>query len=437
MTGVDKRRQQRLRRTKAQLVDELESLEREIAQAKLDDAGDGVGVSSSSAVLKESEALFKDIIDNSPAAILLKDLDGQYLMANTTWQEWFNPAGKDIAGKTVYDFYPKDHGDKIHAYDQETLKTGKPVLNEHKTTLLDGTVKDTILHKFPLRGADGKVIAICGVNTDISKQKRTQDALRQSEGRLLEALQSLRQAFALYDADDRLIAFNNEYARIRPGAKEIIEKGGTFEDIIRRNVELGLIPESYGREEAFIRERVKKHLDPRGTIIRKFKDGTWGRIEEVKTPSGGIATSFIDITDLKLAEQALKESEARFRNYAEVASDWFWEMDENLLFTYFSGRTYDVIGYKSDELVGKSRRDVNDERMTDPKWQRHFADLEARRPFNDFCYELRKPDGDGVHISISGAPAFDGHGVFKGYRGTGTDITKRQQAEAELLAAKE
>ena len=84
MTGGDKRRQQRLRRTKAQLVDELESLEREIAQAKLDDAGDGVGVSSSSAVLKESEGLFKAIIDNSPAAILLKDLDGQYLMANPT-----------------------------------------------------------------------------------------------------------------------------------------------------------------------------------------------------------------------------------------------------------------------------------------------------------------------------------------------------------------
>jgi PAS domain S-box-containing protein len=112
-------------------------------------------------------------------------------------------------------------------------------------------------------------------------------------------------------------------------------------------------------------------------------------------------------------------------------------MDENLQFSYFSGRNYEVTGYKTEELVGNSRRDVTAEKMADPNWQQHINDLEAHRPFNDFCYELLRPDGDSVHISISGTPVFDDQGVFTGYRGTGTDITKRQEAEAEFLASKE
>jgi len=62
--------------------------------------------------------------------------------------------------------------------------------------------------------------------------------------------------------------------------------------------------------------------------------------------------------------------------------------------------------------------------MADPKWQRHIADLEAHRPFNNFCYDLLRPDGVIVYISISGTPVFDDQVEFKGYRGTGTDITK-------------
>jgi len=275
------------------------------------------------------------------------------------------------------------------------------------------------------------------VSTDITERKQAEEALRRSEERLRGAIASLQEGFALFDAGDRLVALNDEYLRVSPGAQEILESGGTFEDVIRANVATGNIVEARGREEEFIKARVLKHLNPGEQIIRRFADGSWFLINEVRTPEGGIALSFIDVTEIKQAEEALRESQQRFKDFAEVASDWFWEMDKDLRFSYFSGRNFDVIGFKPGEIIGKTRREITNEDMMDEKWRRHLADLEAHRPFENFSYDLAAPGGKTVSISISGKPVFDAEGNFQGYRGTGSDISARVRGEASLREAKE
>jgi len=138
--------------------------------------------------------------------------------------------------------------------------------------------------------------------------KAQEKNLRQSEERLRGAIDSLEEGFVLYDADDRLIAFNKIYEQLRPGVKEIMERGGTFEEMLRSIVAQGLFPEAEGRDEEFIQERIKLHQNPNGPIIRKRQDGGWQRIEEVKTPEGGTALSIIDITELKQAEEKLHKA---------------------------------------------------------------------------------------------------------------------------------
>ncbi|NQU56272.1 MAG: PAS domain-containing protein [Rhodospirillales bacterium] len=108
MAGDKKRRQSHLRKTKAQLIDELEGLQRELGALKR--GGKTLEEGDSSLFLTNS-ALFRSVIDNSPAAILLKDTEGRYLVANRQWHKWFNPEGHGITGKTAYDFYSKDHAD--------------------------------------------------------------------------------------------------------------------------------------------------------------------------------------------------------------------------------------------------------------------------------------------------------------------------------------
>ena len=132
----------------------------------------------------------------------------------------------------------------------------------------------------------------------------------------------------------------------------------------------------------------------------------------------------------KRPEASLRESEERFRDFAEIASDWFWEMDENLRFSYHSNRFTEISGVPAEQLLGKTRQEsglVDDENL-----QRNIADLKAHRPFHNFVHSRTHPDGRVVWMTTSGTPIFDAAGNFKGYRGTGRDITERVRAEQEL-----
>ncbi|MCH6587750.1 MAG: type II toxin-antitoxin system prevent-host-death family antitoxin, partial [Proteobacteria bacterium] len=133
---------------------------------------------------------------------------------------------------------------------------------------------------------------------------------------------------------------------------------------------------------------------------------------------------------------ALQDGEQRFRDFAETASDWFWETDEHLRFSYFSGR-HDDIGLEIKKTLGKTRPEVTIEDTAQKKWRAHLADLAVQKPFKDFRYAGRARDGRVIQLSVSGRPIFDEAGNFKGYRGTGTDITALTKAENALTAAKE
>ncbi len=138
--------------------------------------------------------------------------------------------------------------------------------------------------------------------------------MRSSDVRLSGAIENLQEGFALYDADDRLVAFNKKYSELPSTSQKVLERGGTFEDVIRANVEQGKIVEAQGREEEFIQERLEQHRNPGKPIIRRTFDGSWMMINEARTPEGGVAISFSDITEIKESERKLNEHRAELIN---------------------------------------------------------------------------------------------------------------------------
>ena len=120
-------------------------------------------------------------------------------------------------------------------------------------------------------------------------------------------------------------------------------------------------------------------------------------------------------------------------DFAGIASDWFWETDSDLRFTYFSGRIEEVTGVKAVDLLGKRREDVTTEDDSDPKWRQHFDDLANHRPFRGFEYRVRRPHVPGpLWIRIAGHPVYDAAGNFQGYRGSGQDVSAEKIAMLRL-----
>jgi len=141
----------------------------------------------------------------------------------------------------------------------------------------------------------------------------------------------------------------------------------------------------------------------------------------------------LDLTERKRAEEALRGSEAKFRDYAESASDWYWETDPDHKFTRVTD--YERLlarGFAPVSRIGLARWEFATDVESEPeKWELHRSMLEARQPFRDFVYRSARSDGSLVYYKISGKPVFDANGEFRGYRGTGTDVTALRTAEAE------
>jgi PAS domain S-box-containing protein len=126
--------------------------------------------------------------------------------------------------------------------------------------------------------------------------------------------------------------------------------------------------------------------------------------------------SSTDIEDRKRAEEALRESEQRFRDFAESASDWYWETGPDHRFTSVSDQL-NPLGTPT-RRIGTKRGDLANDLEEEPeKWRRHMADLDAHKPFRDFRYRATSWDGSEVYIAMSGKPLFDQQGRFLGYRG--------------------
>ena len=152
------------------------------------------------------------------------------------------------------------------------------------------------------------------------------------------------------------------------------------------------------------------------------------RAHEVEAARHGLE---IAIEVRKGVEKDLRDSEQRFRDFGEIASDWFWEMDANHRYVYFSPSVKDVLGVSPESLYGKSREELG-ANVGPEHWDALGEAIEAHEPYRDLVTDWRTHDGALRWISSNGKPVFDSNGEFYGYRGIGNDITARRRAEERI-----
>jgi diguanylate cyclase (GGDEF)-like protein/PAS domain S-box-containing protein len=139
-----------------------------------------------------------------------------------------------------------------------------------------------------------------------------------------------------------------------------------------------------------------------------------------------------DVAARKRTEEALQESEHRFRRLLALSSDWYWEQDEQFCFTNITGGFFEKGQQDPAAFLGKTRWDAHPDQWDQRLGRDHKATLEAHLPFANLEYSLVGLDGQTHWFVTSGEPVFDRIGKFRGYRGTGTEITERKLAEQRI-----
>ena len=191
----------------------------------------------------------------------------------------------------------------------------------------------------------GRMAEALGVfrDTAIEVQRSNLREIREGRRRLTVALESISEAFSLYDGEDRLVLCNNKYRTLLyPGDAPV--EGMTFESIIRRAAERGYIKDAEGRVDEWVLERIARHREPSGPHVQQRGDGRWILVSERKIDEGGTVAVYSDVTELKQRENQLAEKSRAM------------EQLSNQLAKYLSPQVYESIFTGKQEVKIASRR---------------------------------------------------------------------------------
>jgi PAS domain S-box-containing protein len=188
--------------------------------------------------------------------------------------------------------------------------------------------------------------------------------------------------------------------------------------------------EAFASRDPFVMEyRLRRHDGEYRWITdsgRPFRD--------LNDRFAGFIGSCHDVTEHRQAEQALSQSERRFRELTENTSDWIWEVDRTMRYVYVSPKITDLLGYAPADVLGKTPFDLMPPDEV-ARLQPAFDVLVGNpRPFSAFENVNVRNDGSLVVLETSGIPLYDAEGVFSGFRGIDRDVTARKAAEEKINA---
>lgn len=174
---------------------------------------------------------------------------------------------------------------------------------------------------------DGPRPVFFAVVTDLSRLGSARERADLAQARLIAAMETLPDAFVLYDADDRLVHCNARYRDYYPQSAHAMVVGARFEDILRAGLERGEYAVEPGGEEAWLAKRLNDHRAADQTVEQRLSDGRWLRILERRTPEGGRVGLRIDVTALKDSTTRAERAEQRLRDAIDGMPAAFWMFD--------------------------------------------------------------------------------------------------------------
>jgi PAS domain S-box-containing protein len=397
--------------------------------------------------LLKSEQMLKAVLDNFPGIVFWKDIHSTYLGCN---QAFANGAGlknpSEIINKTDFDLpWATTEADNYRVDDFEVMKNGKEKLHiiemQHQA---NNKIMWVDTSKIPICDSDGNVIGLVGVSIDITKSKVAEEALRENNSRLDLAMKSAKMAWWEMDIATGAIVFDQRKAEMLGYKSEKFKHYKDFMALVH--------PEDYNHAMSAMKLHFsgkKERYETEYRIKTQTGEYKWfydiGTI--VKRDSKGkplyITGLVVDITDRKLGEIALRESENKFRNLV-------WDIQVGILLQgpkseilLSNPKALELLGLSEDQLLGKTSFDpdwnVIHEDGTPFPGETHPVNqaIFSRTPIRNVVMGVYQPDRDNrVWLLVDAVPQLDNNGSVRQVVCSFIDISERKKAEQELVYTK-
>lgn len=257
-------------------------------------------------------AQLQAILDNSPALIYMKDLNGRYQFVNRAWYELFNKTTESVTGKTDLELFPEDSAREFMTNDRNALESGKALdLEEH--VMVAGTLRCYHSIKVAIHDNEKNYYGLCGISTDITERKHAEKELSISRNMLAYVMDSIPQTIFWKDRNSIYLGCNKLFAQ-RAGYQHSSDIIGKTDFDLPWNKEES---EAYRADDRAVIEnyQVKRHI----IETQRQIDGTTIWVDTTKIPltddTGlvyGILGVYEDISERKLVEEAMRQSEEKF-----------------------------------------------------------------------------------------------------------------------------
>ncbi len=251
-------------------------------KTKLADGGYGMVVRNDGALMARSPDDLKTLAENVG--------DAPYLAANAPVSGNFLTMDRQDRTKRLYGYYKQPEYSLSFVVGYTLKDELAPYFKRQQTVVFTGLILSLLVS--------------CLIGLLLGTARR----LRDSQAILQSAIETIGEAFVIYDMHDRLIICNKQYTEIYSTSAAMLVPGRTFEEIIRYGAENGQYPQAIGRVEEWIAERMSAHRSGNSDLIQQLNNGRWLRIRERKTPEGLYIGCRVDITELYEARKAAEEA---------------------------------------------------------------------------------------------------------------------------------
>ena len=382
--------------------------------------------------LVQNEEKYRSVLENIEDGYAELDLRGNLIFFNDALCGIQARSREELLKKNFRDLMDEENARKIFAAYHKVFTTGQSEKEvDYEVIAGDGSRRFLETSITPIRDEAGRIVAFRGIVRDRTEQHRSEEALRGSEARYRGIIDSIVDGYFETDLAGRITFVNDVIPRhLGYSREELIGMSNQQmqdKEQARRTYEVFSEVYETGRQVNAFEHRVR------------HKDGTMGiyelslsLIRDEKGRPVGFRGNSRDISARRQMEEALRQSEERYRSIIEQMEDGYFETDLRGVFTFVNDAECRIIGYAREELIGRGTDIFTDERNA-KALRRLFVEIyRTGRPVRAYAFELIHKDGTKAFHEISASLIRDARGKPAGFRGIARDVTQRKKDEERI-----